>query len=1304
MTHPWEGGAFFGNTYMTTAFTHRTSSTVFNPTAITRARMHWQALGGALLFGLASTCASAGPVSFTGHYEQNFDALASTGTANVWDNGNTLTGWSLFRHDNSAFTTYRGGTGSDNAGAFYSFGAAGSTERALGILISANAFNNPIAGSVAGWMALALTNDTEALIDALNVKFNGEQWRSGGNTNAQTMGLQYGIGDSFDAVANWQDAGDLFRWSTPVVGATIVSSIGNDSGRVSGLGGDLRNLQWAKGQTLWLRWVNTRIASSNHGMAIDDLVVKTAGADIAAPTLSSSVPAAGATGVATTTSSIALSFNESVQAGTGSFELRQGASVLATMPVTDASRVAINAQTVTLTPGVSLQPNTAYSVVPVGTPVQDLSSNAWVVQSLSFTTGAAPTITRISAIQGSGDASTKLGTAVHVNAVVTAYMPDLSGFVMQEADADADADPATSEGIFVYYGGTNPGVSAATVGKRVQVSATVDEYNRQTQLKNLTAFEIIGDGVLPTPVSLTLPISDAALWERYEGMLVKVSSATSGGKLVISDNYTLGRYGDVTLSADRVLPQFTDENEPSVSGFTEYADTMRRSQIILDDNSSKSNPAAVRGRNGQPLSASNPLRAGDGVDAVIGVLDQFYQTSSPPEIYQTSYRVQPTQPLNFTGAARPTAADLKAAVGAANVKVASANVLNFFSKVGDTSTSTKDVFTPPTAGSSPIGIRGANNAAELDRQKAKVVANLVGLDADVYGLMEVQNNGFDASSALQLLVDAMNASTDKPAGAIFDFIKAPFKQNGGADMAGAGTDAITVAIVYRSDRVTPEGQAAVPNVATYDAFTPGVGGARVPIAQTFSFTAPTGKESFTFVVNHFKSKGSVLSSGDNGDKGDGQGANNPARVKTAEQLKAWLATKPTGAVGENTILVGDFNAYAKEKPITYLEKNGFSKVSHGYSYSFDGLWGSLDHIFVNTQLAGKVGNVVKWAINAEEPTVLDYNTEYKSADQIANYYAATAYRSSDHNPIVMGLNFATAPANQPPSIHGVPTSVTAVDVGVATNLSAITVADVDSEQLTLTLSATNGALQGVTDADAQLAGLQLKGSPAAINAELAKASFVAAATGDASVGLSLDDGVNAAVTATYAFKASAVVTPGTGFELSPAAGASVTGTLQGAGCKLASPPQYVTPQSLGITAMPSAGASLPHGLLVLNAAGCDAGGSLTVSMNYSQPLPEGAELWKWGRTADNTAKHWYRVPYKVSGQTVSFTLQDGGLGDDDLKADGNIADPTALVAPQAVTPSGATVAVPVMNVWGLVLLALSFLPFAPLARRWSRRG
>ena len=127
--------------------------------------------------------------------------------------------------------------------------------------------------------------------------------------------------------------------------------------------------------------------------------------------------------------------------------------------------------------------------------------------------------------------------------------------------------------------------------------------------------------------------------------------------------------------------------------------------------------------------------------------------------------------------------------------------------------------------------------------------------------------------------------------------------------------------------------------------------------------------------------------------------------------------------------------------------------------------------------------------------------------------------------------------------------------------------------------------------------------------------------------------------------------------------------------------------------------------MVLNATGCEQGGKLTVTMNYAQPLPQGAQLWKWGRTSDRQEKHWYRVPSDVNGQVVRFELRDGGLGDDDLVADGNIADPTALVVPQA---AGATATpVPTLSAWGLLALMLSFLPFlrrTSLGRSAKPRG
>ena len=67
-------------------------------------------------------------ISLTGStYTQNFDTLVSSGTSS-----DVPDGWAFSESDTNANSTYTAGTGSGNTGDTYSFGAASSTERALG--------------------------------------------------------------------------------------------------------------------------------------------------------------------------------------------------------------------------------------------------------------------------------------------------------------------------------------------------------------------------------------------------------------------------------------------------------------------------------------------------------------------------------------------------------------------------------------------------------------------------------------------------------------------------------------------------------------------------------------------------------------------------------------------------------------------------------------------------------------------------------------------------------------------------------------------------------------------------------------------------------------------------------------------------------------------------------------------------------------------------------------------------------------------------------------------------------------------
>ena len=127
---------------------------------------------------------------------KTFNTLAATGTNIPWTNDSTIAGWSLFDRIGAAISAYNADPGSSNTGSFDSYGATGSTDRALGGLASGGAyFGSPTAGNVAGWIAFAATNTSGSTIDTLNLNFNGEQWRNGGNTTAQSMVLQYGFGE-----------------------------------------------------------------------------------------------------------------------------------------------------------------------------------------------------------------------------------------------------------------------------------------------------------------------------------------------------------------------------------------------------------------------------------------------------------------------------------------------------------------------------------------------------------------------------------------------------------------------------------------------------------------------------------------------------------------------------------------------------------------------------------------------------------------------------------------------------------------------------------------------------------------------------------------------------------------------------------------------------------------------------------------------------------------------------------------------------------------------------------------------------
>jgi len=203
-------------------------------------------------------------------YAQNFDSLTTSTVAVSWTQDSTLLGWSLFTSTLADITTYAADNGGSNTGTFRSFGSSGSSDRALGGLASGGAyFGSPSSGAIAGYIAISFTNNSGSALAGFTLGFDGEQWRNGGNTNAQSLVAEYGLGASFGAVT-WTAPGSAFNVTSVANTATAAAIDGNVAGKIAGLGGSI-NTPWAVGQTLWVRWIDTNDVGNDHGLSIDNL-------------------------------------------------------------------------------------------------------------------------------------------------------------------------------------------------------------------------------------------------------------------------------------------------------------------------------------------------------------------------------------------------------------------------------------------------------------------------------------------------------------------------------------------------------------------------------------------------------------------------------------------------------------------------------------------------------------------------------------------------------------------------------------------------------------------------------------------------------------------------------------------------------------------------------------------------------------------------------------------------------------------------------------------------------------------------
>jgi predicted extracellular nuclease len=597
--------------------------------------------------------------------------------------------------------------------------------------------------------------------------------------------------------------------------------------------------------------------------------------------------------------------------------------------------------------------------------------------SASEPTAAAPGFAAVSlhAIQGRGARSAWTGRRVTTEGAVT--LVTSNGFFLQELEGESD--PRVSRALFVYTGDDPP---AAVAGQCVRLAGRVEEFNvgaadnRETLAHTVTELHDIADvrvlrtGCDVAPVALTLPLPAGDGLERFEGMRV-----TLHGPLTVQQNYFLGRFGQLSLAVGGRVQAPTNVVRPGAPAQALARANARRA-IVLDDGSAAQFPAPV-----PFVAADGTVRAGDTVAEIDGVID--YGLASARTEGHGMWKIHPLRPVAFVRT-NPRH-DAPAGVGG-DLRVAAANLDNFFSTIADG----QHACAPRHVAAD---CRGARSTAEFERQRAKIVEMLAAIDADVVALMEIENNG---ATALQTLVDGLNARAGGLAWAGVDE----------AADAGGG-DAIRVALVYKPGRVTPVGPARTDRDPTHN---------RPPLAQTFE--ARDGGARFNVIVSHFKSRRCDGATGGDRDQGDLQGCFNRRRVAQARALARFADAVARDSGVRDTLLVGDFNAYAREDPPERLAAARFvDQVARfdpaDYSYVFDGAAGRLDGVFASASMTARVTGATTWHVDADEPELLDYAfavRRHEVAGDAAG--AATPWRASDHDPVVIGVRSGSREAGR----------------------------------------------------------------------------------------------------------------------------------------------------------------------------------------------------------------------------------------------------------------------------------------------------
>lgn len=542
--------------------------------------------------------------------------------------------------------------------------------------------------------------------------------------------------------------------------------------------------------------------------------------------------------------------------------------------------------------------------------------------------------TPICQIQGNGISSPFDGQTVTTTGVVTALYSG-TGTLQGYFIEDPNCDAnAATSNGLFVY---DPNTTGISVGSRVQVTGVVQEFQSLTELYAVSNLQVIGSGSV-TPTNLSLPLASLSDWERYEGMLLRFP-----GTLTVTDNENWAQYGELELAPERLVQptQVADPNDVAPDGNTVNGTSNVTAITTLASLNQRSSILLDDGRTSSwpsppPLQGpQGTLRCGSTINNLTGVLHFMYG----------AYRIEPVGAVPITHAVRPNAPDV-----GGDLRIVSMNVLNYFTTLsGD----------------------GAANAGELQRQRTKLVAALQGMQADAIVLCELENNTTAWSDLLAGLNAAVGAGT---------YSGLVHETTGGFTQS---------AIFYKTSVLTPVTPLYWLFTSTFQ---------RAHLTQGFEVNSTGGR--FLLSSAHLRSKLCDNATGSNLDQSDGQSCYNALRrTQTQELVTHWASLRTSSGISSH-LMVGDFNSYRQEDPMDVLRAAGLQDLGQAddHSFRYQGNFGTLDHAFATSSMEAAVTGMEHWAINSDEPPVMDYT------DANTAFYQANAFRSSDHDPIVVGID------------------------------------------------------------------------------------------------------------------------------------------------------------------------------------------------------------------------------------------------------------------------------------------------------------